>query len=749
MPKKSSESSSKGEEKKSSKSSKEKSEKSERSERSEKKHSSKDKDGSKSSESSGKHHHRSSSARKGKGQAEPQQPQQQQQRRIPPAALNRPQAAGGYMTALPSSSDESSDDEGPRRGGRQEEGTLATATIDAKEQKKRDRKAEMLAAQVAEAKKEAMRDDDDAFDVSYQGEGESMSSDAVSQARDIKVDNLTVRVKGKALFDGTSLTIAEKRRYGLVGPNGHGKSTLMRLIARRKIPVPDFIDVLLVEQEVAASEKSALEAVVESDVELMQLLEEEKRLSALTLDESLDDEKQKEATTSLNEVYDKLRLKNADSAEGRASKILHGLGFSNTPGRFSMHNSTQSFSGGWRMRVSLARALYIQPTLLLLDEPTNHLDLRAALWLTEYLQRWKKTLIVVSHDRDFLNDVTTDIVHVHDQQLQQYRGNFESFESSYLQRRTEANREYEKYQKALKQAKASGTSDKQKKLDRQQELKQNKQNKQQRKRGQDMGGDEDANQPRAPRKWNDYSVKFHFPEPTDIGSVPIQMNDVEFEYPGRTDFSMKKINLGIDTKSRIAIVGPNGAGKSTLLNLITGDLTPTAGESRRAHKLRIGTYSQHFVDKLTYDENPVSYLLGRFPESGLREAEMRGRLGRFGLPGHAHLQPINKLSGGQKARVVFTDIALSNPHILLLDEPTNNLDMESIDALADALEDFEGGVLIISHDARLISRVCDDEEVSEVWIVEDGTVKKYHGTFDEYKDELMDEIIKEQDEDDE
>ena len=238
-----------------------------------------------------------------------------------------------------------------------------------------------------------------------------------------------------------------------------------------------------------------------------------------------------------------------------------------------------------------------------------------------------------------------------------------------------------------------------------------------------------------------------FPEPTDLGSVPIQLIDCEFMYPNRTDFKLEKVNVGIDLKSRIAVVGPNGAGKSTLLNLLIGDLVPTAGESRRAQKLRIGVYSQHFVDVLTYDENPVSYLLSKFPENGMREAEMRGRLGRFGLPGSAHLQPINKLSGGQKARVVFTAIALSNPHILLLDEPTNNLDMESIDALGDALEDFGGGVLLISHDARLISRVCEDEEAAEVWIVEDGTLKKYQGSFEEYKDELMDEIIAEQDED--
>eukprot|EP00889_Picochlorum_renovo_P001733 jgi/Picre1/28763/NNA_004162.t1 len=373
--------------------------------------------------------------------------------------------------------------------------------------------------------------------------------------------------------------------------------------------------------------------------------------------------------------------------------------------------STNLFSGGWRMRISLARALYIEPTVLLLDEPTNHLDLRAVLWLEEYLTRWKKTLVVVSHDRDFLNSITTDIIHLHDEKLHYYRGNFAQFEEMYEQKRREMNKEYEKYQKQLRAAKKSGSKDKADKV-----AKDAKQKAKQRgKKGHQGPAENEASA--APRQWNDYTVKFEFPEPTELTPPLLQLMDASFKYPGREDFGLKDLNIGIDMGSRVAIVGPNGAGKTTLMNLLAGDLEPTDGDQRKSHKLRIGRYNQHFVDALAFDVSPVEYLQGI---SGLRPEEIRAKLGKFGLSGHHHLQPICKLSGGQKAR--------------------------SIDALADALEEFEGGVVIISHDSKLLSRVCDDAERSEVWIVEDGQVAEYDGYFEDYKDELIAEIAADLDE---
>ena len=239
-------------------------------------------------------------------------------------------------------------------------------------------------------------------------------------------------------------------------------------------------------------------------------------------------------------------------------------------------------------------------------------------------------------------------------------------------------------------------------------------------------------------------MRFEFPEPTELSPPMIQIIDVEFQYEGRRDFKLERVNVGIDMGTRVAIVGPNGAGKSTLLNLIAGDILPTAGEVRRNSKLRIGRYSQHFVDVLEMDLTAVGYMTERFSGIGLKVEQARAKLGKFGLPGANHLQPICKLSGGQKARVVFAAISLSQPHILIFDEPTNHLDMESVDALAEALRGFEGGVVLVSHDARLISQVCDDER-SQVWIVDDGTVTEYGGSFEEYKDELIAEIVREQD----
>ena len=636
---------------------------------------------------------------------------------------------------LPSSDSEDSDAE-PEIERKIEQKEIFIARSSAKESKRMADKERKMVEKAAAAKAEALRDDDNVFDVSYEQTGDG---DSTLSATDIKVHNMTIRAKGKILLENTTLTIAAGRRYGLVGPNGKGKSTVMRMIARRQVPVPENLDVLLVEQEVVGTDDSALASVVAADVELMNLRKEEaelnKKLNDMDLADGKAGDEEGDISDRLNEIYERMNELGSASAEARASKILHGLGFSDE----MQKRSTNLFSGGWRMRISLARALYIQPTVLLLDEPTNHLDLRAVLWLEEYLTRWKKTLVVVSHDRDFLNSITTDIIHLFDEKLHYYRGNFVQFEEMYEQKRREMNKEFDKYQKQLKAAKKSGSREKQDKVAKDVKNKA----KQKGKKGGKQGPSDDSVSA-APRQWNDYTVKFEFPEPTELSPPLLQLMDASFKYPGREDFGLRELNIGIDMGSRVAIVGPNGAGKTTLMNLLAGDLEPTHGDQRKSHKLRIGRYNQHFVDSLAFDVSPVEYLQGI---SGLRPEEIRAKLGRFGLSGHHHLQPICKLSGGQKARVVFAAIALSNPHILLLDEPTNHLDMESIDALADALEEFEGGVVIISHDSKLLSRVCDDAERSEVWIVEDGQVTEYDGYFEDYKDELIAEIAEELDED--
>lgn len=626
----------------------------------------------------------------------------------------------------------------PSRQQRSEQKQLDISVTD-KEHKKREKK-DMLIAHAAElARKEALKDDHDAFTVVIGSKASVLDGEDEADAniKDITIDNFSVSARGKELLKNTSVKISHGKRYGLVGPNGMGKSTLLKLLAWRKIPVPRNIDVLLVEQEVIGDDKTALQAVVSANEELVKLREEVASLqkSSSVDGEEDDDDEDDDNGEKLAELYEKLQLMGSDAAEAQASKILAGLGFT----KDMQNRPTKSFSGGWRMRISLARALFVQPTLLLLDEPTNHLDLRAVLWLEEYLCRWKKTLVVVSHDRDFLNTVCNEIIHLHDLKLHFYRGNFDDFESGYEQRRKEMNKKFEIYDKQVKAAKRSGNRVQQEKVKDRAKFAAAKEASKNKAKGK---VDEDEIPLEAPKKWRDYSVEFHFPEPTELTPPLLQLIEVSFSYPNREDFRLQNVDVGIDMGTRVAIVGPNGAGKSTLLNLLAGDLVPTVGEVRRSQKLRIGRYSQHFVDLLTMDETPVQYLLRLHPEQeGLSKQEaVRAKLGKFGLPSHNHLTPIAKLSGGQKARVVFTSISMSKPHILLLDEPTNHLDMQSIDALADALDEFTGGVVLVSHDSRLISRVCEDEERSEIWVVENGTVETFPGTFEEYKEELQREI---------
>ncbi|CAN4081435.1 unnamed protein product [Withania somnifera] len=635
---------------------------------------------------------------------------------------------------LPPSDDEEEehllDEEEDLRRHRRNETSALDTSISQKELKKREKK-DMLAVQAAEvAKKEALRDDHDAFTVVIGSRTSVLEGqdDTDANVKDITIENFSVAARGKELLKNTSVKISHGKRYGLVGPNGMGKSTLLKLLAWRKIPVPKNIDVLLVEQEVVGDDRTALEAVVSANEELIKLREEAASLqnSAASVGQNEDDIAGDDIIDKLSELYEKLQLMGSDAAEAQASKILAGLGF--TKEMQSRSTNTGSF---------------VQPTLLLLDEPTNHLDLRAVLWLEEYLCRWKKTLVVVSHDRDFLNTVCSEIIHLHDMKLHFYRGNFDEFESGYEQRRKEMNKKFEVYDKQLKAAKRSGNRAQQEKVKVRAKFVAAKESK---KKGKDRV-DEDETTPEAPQKWRDYTVEFHFPEPTELTPPLLQLIEVTFSYPNRPDFRLSDVDVGIDMGTRVAIVGPNGAGKSTLLNLLAGDLVPTEGEVRRSQKLRIGRYSQHFVDLLTMDETPVQYVLRLHPdqEGPSKQEAVRARLGKFGLPSHNHLTPILKLSGGQKARVVLTSISMSKPHILLLDEPTNHLDMQSIDALADALDEFTGGVVLVSHDSRLISRVCDDEERSEIWIVENGTVEKFPGTFEEYKAELVREIREEVD----
>ncbi|CAI4222342.1 unnamed protein product [Auanema sp. JU1783] len=543
----------------------------------------------------------------------------------------------------------------------------------------------------------------------------------IENSMDIKVENFDIAAQGKLLFNKANLTISYGRRYGLVGPNGMGKTTLLKHIGARKLAIPSHIDLLYCEQEIAVDSTSAIDTVVKSDKVRLALLDEEAALTAKL------EEGDTSITGRLQEVSQELRDIGADAAEPKARRILAGLGFN----KVMQEKAVQDFSGGWRMRISLARALFLEPTLLMLDEPTNHLDLNAVIWLDNYLQTWKKTLLIVSHDQGFLDSVCSDIIHLDDQQLHYYKGNYTLFKKMYVQKLKEQVKAYEMQQKALVAAKKSGKSAKQ----AEEEIKQkmlNKQNKQTKsKKGSASMGDEgDAPPPQLIQKAKEYLVKFAFPDPSPLPPPVLGLHDVSFQYGDNVLF--KNVEFGVDMESRIAVVGPNGVGKSTLLKLLVGKIEPTSGEFRKHRQLRIGWFDQHANEALNMEMTPVEYLTVKFQ---INYQDARKHLGTTGLAGHAHTVKIKDLSGGQKSRVALAQLVLSAPDLLVLDEPTNNLDIESIDALASAIEEFGGGVIMVTHDERLIRKTS-----CSLWVVEDHNIAEIDGGFDDYKREVLDAL---------
>lgn len=546
----------------------------------------------------------------------------------------------------------------------------------------------------------------------------SSKSAVLENQQDIKVENFSIAARGKDLFINANLYITAGRRYGLVGPNGHGKTTLLRHIQMRALNIPPNIDVLYCEQEVVADQTKAIDSVLKADTKRTALLEEEKKL----MEEA--NKGNTKSTERLKEVYDELNAIGADAAEPKARRILAGLGFT----KEMMERPTKSLSGGWRMRVSLARALFIEPTLLMLDEPTNHLDLNAVIWLDNYLQQWKKTLLVVSHDQSFLDNVCTDIIHLDQQKLFYYRGNYGTFKKMLVQKRREQAKAYEKQEKLLREMKASGKSTKTAEAKQKEVLTR----KQQKNRTKQQTNQEEEKPTELLQKPKDYIVKFHFPNPSPLNPPILGLSGVTFGYEKSPDVLFKNLDFGIDMQSRVAIVGPNGVGKSTLLKLLTGDLEPNKGELIKNHRLRLGKYDQHSGDQLNLEESPVEYLQRVF---NIPYQDSRKMLGKFGLASHGHTIKIKDLSGGQKSRVALADLSCRAPDVLILDEPTNNLDIESIDALADALNVFEGGVIIVSHDQRLIR-----ETNCTLWVVEDQTINEVDGDFDDYRRELLESL---------
>nr|XP_006138583.1 ATP-binding cassette sub-family F member 3 [Pelodiscus sinensis] len=540
-----------------------------------------------------------------------------------------------------------------------------------------------------------------------------MESSGKNKSYDVRIENFDVSFGERVLLTGTDLNLAFGRRYGLVGRNGLGKTTLLKMIASRSLRIPSHISILHVEQEVAGDETPALQSVLECDTTRESLLQEERELTArINAGKGQGTEGDR-----LSEIYVKLEEIEADKAPARASVILAGLGFNAK----MQQQTTKEFSGGWRMRLALARALFARPDLLLLDEPTNMLDVRAILWLENYLQTWQSTILVVSHDRNFLNAVATDIIHLHSQRLNTYRGNFENFMKIKEERLKNQQREYEAQQQYREHIqvfidrfrynanRASQVQSKLKLLEKLPELK---------------PVDKES------------EVMMKFPDGFEKFSPPIlQLDEVDFSYsPSHCVF--RGLSVSADLESRICVVGENGAGKSTMLKILMGDLAPVRG-IRHAHRnLKIGYFSQHHVDQLDLNISAVELLAKKFP--GKTEEEYRHQLGSYGVSGELAVRPVASLSGGQKSRVAFAQMTMPCPNFYILDEPTNHLDMETIEALAKALNKFRGGVILVSHDECFIRLVC-----KELWVCENATVTRIEGGFDEYRDILQEQFRKE------
>eukprot|EP00794_Sanderia_malayensis_P015302 gene15302-16879_t len=534
--------------------------------------------------------------------------------------------------------------------------------------------------------------------------------EAIGRVNDIRIENFDLSYGSKVLLSDANLIMAYGRRYGFVGRNGLGKTTLLRAIYRRELHIPSHISILHVEQEVVGDETLAVDSVLECDTVRTGLLQEEARLTAAINSGNGDNSA---LSARLSEVYATLAEIDADKAPARASVILNGLGFSTDMQKMK----TREFSGGWRMRLALARALFTRPDLLLLDEPTNMLDVKAILWLENYLQAWPTTLLVVSHDRMFLDSVATDIIMLHSKSLDCYKGNYSVFEKTKddklrnQQREYEAQKQYRDHLQAFVdrwRVNANRAAQAQSKLKIIEKL------------------------PDLKPVEIEPEVVIKLPICETMNSTVLRFDEMSFTYDNK-NIIFDKLDLSAIMDSRIAVVGENGSGKSTLLKLLLGEIEPVKGIRHCHRNLRIGYFSQHHVDSLDMQQTSVELFKQRFP--GKSDQEYRHQLGCYGVTGELALRPISSLSGGQKSRVAFALMTMNSPNFFILDEPTNHLDIETVDALGKALNKFKGGVILVSHNEQLIRMTA-----KEVWLVGNKTVKTIEGGFDAYKSALEDEF---------
>src|SRR3569623_928257 len=511
----------------------------------------------------------------------------------------------------------------------------------------------------------------------------------------LNLPDITVRLGGRTILDGATAKLPPRSRVGLIGRNGAGKTTLVRVIAGMLDPDTGSADMPrgsrlgYIAQEAPHGTATPFETVLAADIERAALMHESET--------SHDPDR-------LGEVHDRLMAIAAYTAPSRAAQILVGLGFSED----AQHQPLDSFSGGWKMRVALAALLFSQPDVLLLDEPSNHLDLEAVLWLEDFLRGYPATIVLVSHERDFLNNVVDHILHLSGGKLTLYPGGYDAFERQRAERQAQiasarakqqAQREHLQEYIAKNSARASTAKQAQSRVKALAKM-----------------------QPIA-ELVDDPSLSFEFPNPAALRPPLITLDLASVGYGEKPILS--RLNLHLDPDDRIALLGRNGNGKTTLARLLAAQLAPMEGAMNASGKMRVGYFTQYQVEELDADDTPLQHMAVQM--KGATPGAVRGQLGRFGFSGAKATTKVGKLSGGDRARLALALITRAAPHMLILDEPTNHLDVDAREALIQALNDYSGAVVIVSHDRHMLEMTAD-----RLVLVDAGTAKEFDGSLDDY-----------------
>jgi ATP-binding cassette subfamily F protein 3 len=522
----------------------------------------------------------------------------------------------------------------------------------------------------------------------------------------LQITDLTYRIAGRTLLENASASIPTGHKAGLVGPNGAGKSTLLKLLVGALVVDGGEVGMTTgarlgsVAQEMPGGSRSLIDTVLAADTERESLLQEAEALESPTYDGD---------PMRIAFVHQRLADIDAHRAPARAAEILAGLGFDDA----AQQRACSEFSGGWRMRVALAAALFAGPDILMLDEPTNHLDLEATIWLEAYLKSYAGTLLMVSHDREFLNAIPDMIIHLEQGKLVTYRGNYDQF----------------RRQRAERQANLAAAAAKQ------QAARQHMEAFVQRFRAKATKARQAQSRMKALAKMEDIPpiigervVKFDFPKPAELAPPLVTLEGADVGYDNKP--VLRGLNLRIDGDDRIALLGANGNGKSTLVKLLAGRLATMGGSMVKSSKLKVGYFAQHQADEFDLTITALAQAKRAMPLAP--EEKVRAHLGRFGFSQERSNTKVGSLSGGEKARLLFALMAKEAPNILLLDEPTNHLDIESREALIRALNDYEGAVILVTHDPHLVELVAD-----RLWLVGDHKVVPYEGDLDDYRKLLL------------